>query len=177
MTSSWVHEERCVSLLPLVSPAKRPGEAALPHRRAASSSSASAAPCFCLIRKQSSFYILYFHGLDRGLPTARVLFTCQKPPGAAKLPTMNFRGSTWQRCLGHHRRGDAAKTWQLLQQGSLGSFETPFSVTSSHILITCLLFSVLKCCFFPWFIFSLKAQPVCWYPEQTIKMQKPMDGC
>lgn len=154
----------CLSPLPLASPAKRLGETALPHCRATGGSSASTAPCLRFIRKQSSFYILYFQSLDRGGPTARVLFTCQKPPIAAKLPTTSFRGSACQQCLCHSCRGSAAKTWQFLQQDSLGSFETPFSVASGGILITCLLLSVAKP-FFSCFIFSLKALPVCWHSE------------
>lgn len=43
---------------------------------------------------------------------------------------MSFGGSACPWCLGHSRRGGAAKTWQLLQQDSLGSFKMPFSVTS-----------------------------------------------
>lgn len=45
------------------------------------------------------------------------------------------------------------------------------SVTSGGILITYLLFNVLKhlvSCF----IYSLKAQPVCWHSEQTMKYRK-----
>lgn len=133
-------------------------------------SSTSTAPCLWFFQKQPSFHTLSFHSRDRGLPTTRVLFTCQKPPGAAKLPTTSFRGSACQRCPGHSHRGSAAKTRQLLQGDSLGSFEMAFSVTSGGILIT----SSLKCAqtFFSCFIFSLKAQPLCWHSKQTIKCRK-----
>lgn len=80
--------------------------------------------------KSSFFLYPSFHSLHRGLPTTRALFTCQKRPVTAKLPTMSFGGSACQWCLGHSRRGSAAKTWQLLKRDSLGSFKMPLSVTS-----------------------------------------------
>lgn len=94
----------------------------------------------------------------------RVLFTCQKLPVAAKLPAMSSQGSACQRCLGHSHRGSAAKTWQLLQWDSLGSFEAAFSVTSDGILITCLLFNVLS---FFLFYFFFKS------PAHALALSKP----
>lgn len=147
------------------------GTRLLPQHQVSGCSSASTALCLWFFQNQPSFYILSFHSHDRGLPTTRVLFTCQKPSGTAKLPTTSFRGSACQWCPGHSCRGSAAKTWQFLQGGSLGSFGMAFSVTSGGILITYLLFNVLKhlvSCF----IYSLKAQPVCWHSEQTMKYRK-----
>lgn len=77
----------------------------------------------------------FLHSLDRGLPATRGLSTCQKLPVAAKLPTMSFRGSNHRWC-GHSCRGSTTKTWQLLQQDSLGSFKTALAVARGGILIT-----------------------------------------
>lgn len=107
MTSSWLHETQM----------SQPAPAGIPcqalSRAAGRPGTRLQAPYLRLIQKRSSFYILYFHSLDKGLPTPRVLFTCQKPPLAAKLPTMSFGGSACQRCLGRSCRGSAAKSWQL----------------------------------------------------------------
>lgn len=120
MILSWLHEERMSQPAPSIIPWQAAGGSSCPT--APGSSCAGRAPCLQLIQKQSSFSILYFHSTGRGLPTARVLFTCQKRSVPAKLPTMSFIISACQWCLGHSRRGSTAKPLQLLQWDSLASF-------------------------------------------------------
>lgn len=79
------------------------------HCAVTNCASTSVAPSLWLIWKQCSFYILYFHSLERGLPTTRVLFTCQKPQVTAKLLTMSSADAALQQYLGHSCRGSATK--------------------------------------------------------------------
>lgn len=85
---------------------------------------------------------------------------------------MSFGGSACPWCLGHSRRGGAAKTWLLLQQDSLGSFKMPFSVTSG-MFNNSLLISVPKHGVF----LVLLGFLLFFLSEQITKTQKPTDGC